>query len=151
MHADPRITRILILVFSLWLVASSTMPGANGLAAGPFKGEAISQLLETAGSRVPLLTEVATPAQQNLPPGNLPPGDMQAIFAQIQAEEYFVSWDEHTALPELPAAYQAPNRAGNFRTYFSGEGVVIVPRQVTDGEALPWRWGISLAGWRARR
>ena len=39
------------------------------------------------------------------------------------------------------ATMQAPNRAHNFRTIFSPEGVRVVPRTATDAD---WIWGLSL-------
>jgi hypothetical protein len=60
--------------------------------------------------------------------------------AEIQASEYRVTWQEQTCLADLPAAYQAPNRAHDFRTYFTEEGVRIVPR--TESEPT-WELGLS--------
>ncbi len=72
---------------------------------------------------------------------------MDAILEQIQAEEYFVSWVDSTYLPGLQAAYQAPNRANGFRTYFTETGAVIIPRLAEDSQSLAWRWATRLGAW----
>jgi len=44
----------------------------------------------------------------------------------------------------MPPAWQAPNRAHGFRTYFMDEGIRVVPRT----EAGPsWLWGLTFAGY----
>lgn len=62
----------------------------------------------------------------------LPPGVSSGWWGQVQqdiaASEYHVSWQERTGLPDVPMAYQAPNRAHNLRTYFTQQGVRVVPR-----------------------
>ena len=68
------------------------------------------------------------------------------IQEEIRQSEYNVTWQEQTYLSDLPAAYQAPNRAHNLRTYFAPQGVRVIPR-VFEGETLPWEWGLSLSGY----
>ena len=66
----------------------------------------------------------------------------------IRASEYYVTWQEQTYLADLPAAYQAPNRAHNLRTYFSPDGPIIIPRTWTEETNIPpWRLEIALAAW----
>jgi hypothetical protein len=80
----------------------------------------------------------------------LPPGVSSAWWADVQNNirraEYHVTWQEKTYLPDLPASYQAPNRANNLRTYFTPKKTVIIPRvwekQVT---APPWSLEIGQA------
>jgi hypothetical protein len=66
----------------------------------------------------------------------------------IRQSEYHVTWQEQTYLPDLPAAYQAPNRANNLRTYFSPINPVVIPR-IWHGTSTtpPWRWQVSLTAW----
>ena len=61
--------------------------------------------------------------------------------AGIQKEEYSVTWQEQTALQGVGAAWQAPNRAHGFRTYFTEDGIRVVPR--TEQEDA-WELGLSL-------
>ena len=62
----------------------------------------------------------------------------------IAASEYHVTWQEQTVLPDIEAAWQAPNRAHNLRTYFTPNGFRMVPRT----EAKPsWIWGLELIGY----
>ena len=80
------------------------------------------------------------------PTPDLPPGASGDWWSQIQADirksEYSATWQEKTLLPEGRPAYQAPNRARNLRTYFSGDGVRVVAR-TTD--LPPWQ-GAAHAG-----
>jgi hypothetical protein len=66
----------------------------------------------------------------------------QTVQKDIHASEYHVK----PLSPETSeAAYQAPNRAQNLRTYFAPSGIRVIPR-VTDG-APPWGWGLTLSGY----
>ena len=75
-----------------------------------------------------------------LPFDSAEPDWYAAVQENIRQSEYHVTWQEQTGLPDLPAAYQAPNRAHNLRTYFDAEGIRIVPRT----ELMP-TWSLSLA------
>jgi hypothetical protein len=63
--------------------------------------------------------------------------------AYVQQSEYEITWQEGTSLPELPAAYQAPNRAHGLRTYFTSQGIRVIPR---EEENPSWQLGLSLLG-----
>jgi hypothetical protein len=71
------------------------------------------------------------------------------VEENIRRAEYHVTWQEHTYLADVTAgAYQAPNRAQNLRTYFSAEGLVVIPRVWPEaGEVPPWRWELTLTAW----
>jgi hypothetical protein len=85
-----------------------------------------------------------------VPSADVPPGTDAGWWATVQEDirqsEYHVTWQERTYLADLPAAYQAPNRAHNLRTYFAPEGVRVIPR-VFEGETPPWEWGLTLTGY----
>ena len=71
-----------------------------------------------------------------------PPADwLASVERGIAASEYFVSWQDSTALADLPAAWHAPNRAHDFRIYFTERGVRVVPRSAS---APSWEWGLEL-------
>ena len=74
-----------------------------------------------------------------------PPGASQDWLAKVQEtireEEYHITWSDHTDLPDLPSAYQAPNRAQGFRAYFTDKGIRIVPRA---GETPGWEWELGV-------
>ncbi len=71
-----------------------------------------------------------------------------SVQEDIRHSEYQVTWQERTYLNDVPAAYQAPNRANNLRTYFVPTGAIVIPRVgIEPGERLPWRWEVSLAAW----
>jgi len=72
-----------------------------------------------------------------------------AVQDEIRRSEYDITWQVDTLLPGMAAAYQAPNRAHNLRTYFTPGGVVVVPRTWEGDETPPWRLGLRLAGWGA--
>jgi uncharacterized repeat protein (TIGR01451 family) len=66
------------------------------------------------------------------------------VQADIRDSEYEISWQESTVLEDLEAAWQAPNRAQGFRTYFTDAGIRVVPR--TEAEPS-WEWGLELIGY----
>jgi hypothetical protein len=71
-----------------------------------------------------------------------------AVRAGIEQAEYAVTWQDQTYLPDLPAAYQAPNRGQGLRTYFADNGPIIIPREWPDGlSGPPWRWDLRLEAW----
>lgn len=73
----------------------------------------------------------------------------QDWWAQVQENlaksEYSITWQDTTYLSDIPAAYQAPNRENNLRTYFTENSIVVIPRLLPEGvENLPWRWEMRL-------
>ena len=117
-------TTALVLLIGL-LPASSDVVSGYGLAA-PLTGDS--------------LEEVA-------PSVSLPEGASAGWWASVQEDigksEYQVTWQDHTYLADLPAAYQAPNRAHNLRTYFAPDGIRAIPRTGDDA----WEWGLTLTGY----
>ncbi|MDX1388289.1 MAG: FG-GAP-like repeat-containing protein, partial [Acidobacteriota bacterium] len=72
------------------------------------------------------------------PPTDTPADWWSQARQQIRDSEYHVSLQERQG---GPAALQAPNRAQDFRTYFSHDGIRVIPRR----EAEPsWEWGLTL-------
>jgi RHS repeat-associated protein len=63
---------------------------------------------------------------------------------QLEEAEYEITWQSQTVLKEARAAWQAPNRAQRFRTFFLESGVRIVPR--TEAEPS-WQVGLDLLGY----
>ncbi|MCU0479462.1 MAG: hydantoinase B/oxoprolinase family protein, partial [Chloroflexi bacterium] len=68
---------------------------------------------------------------------------LSSVRATVEAEEYQASWQDATPFDDVPGAYQAPNRAQGFRTWFLPEGIRLVPR-TGNGE---WQLSLTLAGW----
>jgi len=66
------------------------------------------------------------------------------VQKNIAASEYHVTWHDKTPLSDVPAAFQAANRAQGFRTYFTKSGIRVVPR---TGEQPSWQWGLDLLGY----
>ncbi|MEW5987370.1 MAG: hypothetical protein AB1791_12105, partial [Chloroflexota bacterium] len=58
---------------------------------------------------------------------------LATVQENIRQAEYYVTWQEQTYLPDSLPAYQAPNRAHELRTYFTPEGITVMPR--TEGIA----------------
>jgi hypothetical protein len=92
------------------------------------------------------------PAQTGLSTGSNVPAEGADWWATVQEDirqsEYHVTWQEQTYLADVAAAYQAPNRAQNLRTYFTAQGLVVIPRAWPEGgETPPWRWELKLAAW----
>lgn len=70
-----------------------------------------------------------------------------AVQDGLLKSEYYITWQEQTYLADIPASYQAPNRAQNLRTYFTSQGPVIIPRTWSEDQDLPpWRWEVSMVG-----
>jgi hypothetical protein len=69
-----------------------------------------------------------------------------AVQEDIRQSEYHVTWQEQTNLEDVKAAYQAPNRAHNLRTYFTPSGIRLIPR-VFEEDAPPWELGLTLSGY----
>ncbi len=68
--------------------------------------------------------------------------------ADILQAEYNITWQEQTYLPDVPAAYQSPNRAHNLRSYYTNDGVIVIPRTWEEGIDLPpWRMEMALSAW----
>ena len=87
-------------------------------------------------------------AEAGSPATDVDAGWWAAVQERIRQQEYHVTWQETTYLPDVPAAYQAPNRAQNLRTYFTAGGPVVIPRvwpESADGP--PWRWELRLTAW----
>ena len=55
-----------------------------------------------------------------------------------------MTWQSETALSDLDAAWQAPNRSHGLRTYFTAAGIRVVPRR-DDGPS--WEWGLAWVGY----
>ncbi|MCA9919422.1 MAG: FG-GAP repeat protein, partial [Anaerolineales bacterium] len=71
---------------------------------------------------------------------------LQTVQTEIQQAEYQISWQDNPTTGAADAAYQAPNRAQNFRTYFLEDGIRLQPRQETSTEQA-WEWGLRLASY----
>ncbi len=65
----------------------------------------------------------------------------QTVQENIQQSEYHLSWADSTPFEQLPAAWQAPNRAHDFRLYFHADGVRAVSR---TKKPSGWQWGLTL-------
>jgi hypothetical protein len=61
---------------------------------------------------------------------------MQDIDRIIRESEYHVTWQDQTVLPDLEAAWQAPNRAQNLRFYFTEDGLRVVDRTAESSPEL---------------
>jgi len=66
------------------------------------------------------------------------------VQEDISLAEYHVTWQEQTYLADLPAAYQAPNRAHDLRSYFTSDGIRVIRRTETRPT---WELGLSLTGY----
>ena len=105
-------------------------------------------LLHPAGVSYAPESRVATQPLARSSPVQPPPGGSPdwstGVQKSIRESEYRVSWQSQTSLAGVPAAWQAANRAHNFRTYFTPEGPRTTPRTATNPD---WTWGITLQAW----
>ena len=70
-----------------------------------------------------------------------PAGWWSSVQKDIAAREYHVTWQEKTVLDDVPAAYQAPNRAHDLRAYFTERGVRLIRR---TEEKPTWQLSLEL-------
>ncbi len=75
------------------------------------------------------------------------PNSKKTWLAEVQANlrqsEYHVTWQNPpTAVNK--GTFQAPNRSNGFRTYFTADGVRVVPRTAHKDEAATWEWNPRL-------
>ena len=74
-------------------------------------------------------------------PSQVEPDWWSRVQTNISAAEYHITWQDNTQLQDVSAAWHAPNRAHDFRIYFTDDSVRIIPR--TSGQRS-WEWGLSL-------
>jgi len=85
------------------------------------------------------LSLVATTA-----PAQNPTAIPAQLEERIRAEEYRLTWHEATHLKGVSSAWQAPNRANGFLTYFSATGIRLV--HLSSNDERRWQTGLSLLG-----
>jgi hypothetical protein len=122
------------------------------LVEGPSQPAALAGSLES-GIEPAKQPGVGLPAASTSDPAlSLPTGASAdwwlAVQEKIVKSEYYVTWQDGTYLVDLEAAYQAPNRANNLRTYFTAAGPIVIPRMgYKADDAPPWRWTARLVAW----
>jgi hypothetical protein len=79
-------------------------------------------------------------------PAGAPADWWETVQEDIRQSEYHVTWQSPTHLSDLEAAYQAPNRAHNLRTYFTPAGILVIPR---TGDGGQWQMALRLASYSA--
>src|SRR5262245_22389860 len=103
-----------ILAFVLFLSSTFTPLSTSRTTNGSHTpGDANAQVSQTTSSDAP--TDWLTSVQND-----------------IQRSEYAITWQDQTYLSDVAAAYQAPNRVQNLRTYFTDSGIRVIPRQTQD-------------------
>ena len=68
----------------------------------------------------------------------------ETVQKNIRSSEYQASKRKAASLSSISEAWQAPNRANGFRTYFIPEGIRVIPR---DSETSSWTWGMNFTGY----
>ena len=137
-HFHDRTRQLWIFVVILGLIASATL--------APVAYEAVAPAVLNEGPGVGQ-SNPAWPADV--------PADWWGIAQEnIHKSEYAVTWQDKTYLPDLRAAYQAPNRSQDLRTYFAPDGIRIIPRVIPEddnqkksGTTVPWELGLRLTGY----
>jgi len=101
-------------------------------------------LVSAANTSNTRLAAVDSPASKQSNSKNIPKDIPQSWLDQVQKDiaqrEYHITWQDKTDLPNNKPAWQAPNRAHDFRTYFTGNGLTVVPRS----GAKDWLWSLKL-------
>ncbi|MCP4358283.1 MAG: hypothetical protein GY796_09740, partial [Chloroflexi bacterium] len=141
-------TTLLVLSFSSFL--SATPPASAPL---------VHPLLKSTSPSPPALNPVSTDNISPVDNGetlfastavtptsnepSLPTDWWPAVQSQIHQAEYHIAWQEDLSLTNVRAAYQAPNRANNFRTTFTAGSIRLQPRLESPST---WEWGLRLVG-----
>lgn len=124
--------------FSAWLVVSWLyLASSVALAAGVSvtqNNQSVRAASVTHGAKQPSAIE-----QPASPPREVTDTWWSGIQADLKTSEYHATWTDAPTLPSIDAAYQAPNRAQNLRTYFAPNGAHLVSRN----EAAP-TWSVNL-------
>jgi hypothetical protein len=73
------------------------------------------------------------------------PSALGAVMREALLEErYDAVWQAGTPLPDVAGAWQAPNRAQGYRTFFTERGLHVRPRTAAHGD---WDWSLFLTHW----
>src|SRR5262245_45621529 len=91
-------------------------------------------------------TSASSPAASSASPaaGAAPAGWLDSAQHDLEQREYELSWQASPVVDDIEASWHAPNRSQGFRTYFTSQGIRVVPRTEST---LSWRWGLSLVGY----
>ena len=93
---------------------------------------------------IALVALLATAAPGFSAPAGAPSGWTDQIQRRLQQQEYELTWQNQPVIHDLPAAWHAPNRAHGLRSYFTRDGIHVVPR---TQESPSWVWSLSLVGY----
>ena len=135
MRNDPVQTGWVILSFvvgSSMLTALTQAAQSPGHASGKDRGVGLTSSRRAGGDGPSVVRAVVSPAWEI------------GVQKDLVAREYWITWQDRTPLDEIPAAWHAPNRAQGFRTYFTPEGIRMIPR-AEDEPA--WSWSLSLVAY----
>jgi hypothetical protein len=133
----------------LLLVASFAFPLGLGQPLDPSAFSLAHQSENTFPSKsesdIPVANGLSQPAEPAALPEGASAGWWTSAQEHIRQSEYQIHWQDQTGLPDLPAAYQAPNRAHNLRTYFTSDGIRVIPRVFENTPS--WTWGLTLTSY----
>ncbi|HLF25275.1 MAG TPA: FG-GAP-like repeat-containing protein [Anaerolineae bacterium] len=130
------------------------VPGASEAVLTPTPGDALSSGLRV--TPAPVAQATATPNPTPIEPSatsDVASSDtitdinwLNAVSEGIRRAEYHITWQEQTNLSDRSASYQAPNRAHNLRTYFTVDGIRVMPRDTTaQGGSQAWEKSAAIA------
>jgi len=128
--------RIIIVIFAAVILTAGFVFIANNMAAS----------LTTAAANAPEIGTAEQPevGEVDIGAGDMNPNWLRLVQENIRRSEYRITWQERTYIENIPAAYHAPNRAQDLRTYFTADGIHVLQR--TDS-ANSWGLGMSLSGY----
>ena len=132
---------MLTLIFLVLVLLIGLLPAGSDVASSYARtarltGDSLAQV-------TPSVTQPGQAEEAVSLPEGASAGWLASVQENIRRSEYQVTWQDHTYLPDLPGAYQAPNRAQNLRIYFTPDGIRAIPR---TGDGAAWEWGLTLKG-----
>ena len=134
MKIKNRIVGVLVLMVSFAVLMSSV----NGYSQSPPSNTYKKPVITSAKEPRPYFDEAQAVA------GLQQKGWWTTVQKNIQEQEYYVTYQKDTLLSDLSEAYHAANRAQNLRTYFTQDGIRVIPRTKEDPS---WQVGLLLEGY----
>jgi hypothetical protein len=147
MKRQSKLSSVWVVGLLLTLVVGlNPVPGLASSAGAEASPAGVPPSSQTVALEPAPRTEGPAPAEAAIAGGDA--GWWSTVQENIRTSEYNITWQEQTYLDDVPAAYQAPNRGENLRTYFTPEGPTVIPRVwPEEAAAPPWRWEASLVAW----
>ena len=79
------------------------------------------------------------------PPPGVDKSWWQSASQQLSNQQLPIIWQDQTSLPSQQAAWLAPNRNSAFSSYFTEEGLIVVPSPSESNKSQHWLFAMDLS------